>query len=150
MLFKNSLPTRLRRAAPPVALALALITFVGCGGNETPTYPAGGQVRFPDGAPLDEGWVEFESLDGDNSMSARGQIQPDGTFQLGTFEPGDGAVAGEHRVVVVVPVSEAAALNPAAYPRRIAPRFSDFEQSGLRFTVQADGQNQFEIEVEAP
>lgn len=151
-MHSKSLLTTPRLAARAALFSLGgLATLSGCGGNPTPTYPAGGHVRFSDGTPLDEGWVEFEPLAGDSPVSARGQIQPDGSFQLSTFEPGDGAVAGEHRAVVVILLSEAAALNPAAHPRRIAPRFSDYDQSGLRFQIQTDAkQNRFEILVAPP
>ena len=43
---------------------------------------------------------KFGSIDHVNCMCqpARGQIEPDGTFELGTYQPGDGAVVGTHKV----------------------------------------------------
>ena len=36
------------------------------------------------------------------SKGASGQIQPDGRFELTTLKPGDGAVPGKYKVIVVV------------------------------------------------
>jgi len=50
------------------------------------------------GQPLTKGIVRFEP-DGYGRM-ATGEIQGDGTFVLTTYEKGDGAVVGQHRVFV--------------------------------------------------
>ena len=135
-----------------VASASFIALLVGCGNSgEFPTYPAGGKVTFSDGTPLTQGWVTFESTDPGRAVSARGQLQSDGTFTLGTFEPGDGAIEGEHRVLVAVPTPEGDDPVAMRAPPLIDPKFSRFETSGLEFTVSDDGaKNQFEIVVEKP
>jgi hypothetical protein len=50
------------------------------------------------GQPLTKGIVRFEP-DGYGRM-ATGEVQSDGSFVLGTYEKGDGAVVGQHRVFV--------------------------------------------------
>ncbi len=84
-----------------VALLSVAVTWVGCTGGSTSTYPTHGIVRFPDGKLLREGTVEFELVDGGDSATATGEIGPDGSFVLGTFAADDGAIAGKHRAAVI-------------------------------------------------
>ena len=97
-----------------VLMGMASIALVGCGGGPVPTYRAGGKVVFPDGKPMQGGNVEFRAVNktpaGDNPV-ARGEIQSDGTFELSTFRPGDGAVEGEHLALVVPPPPPPAAIR---------------------------------------
>src|SRR5262245_29778994 len=84
----------------PRYLSLAALLLVlgasGCSDRQS----AGGRVLFDDGTPLEEGMVVCEMKAGDKPVMARGAIQRDGTFQLGTVKPGDGAPAGTYRVLV--------------------------------------------------
>ena len=59
--------------------------------------PVKGKVTYK-GQPVTKGVVQFEP-DG-YGRPARGQLQSDGTFELTTFKPGDGVVAGEHRISI--------------------------------------------------
>jgi hypothetical protein len=125
--------------------------FVGCGRGELRTYRAGGTVSFPDGTPLAGGVVEFASTDPKHPVTARGEIQSDGTFALGTFTPGDGAIEGEHRAVVVPALPPGVHNKTPAMLRIIHPRFLGYETSGLRFNVSKDqDKNQFAIVVTRP
>jgi hypothetical protein len=126
-------------------VVVALASFLsGCGGQGA--YPAHGKVTFDDGKPLDGAVVVFRSLSGDRPVTARGQTQGDGTFELSTYKPKDGAVLGSHKVAVSVPQFE---HDPK--PLRIDPRFCSFEASGLEFTVTSDpAQNDFVIQVTPP
>jgi hypothetical protein len=54
-----------------------------------------GKVTYK-GQPVAKGVIQFEP-DG-YGRKARGQLQSDGTFELTTLKPGDGVVAGEHRI----------------------------------------------------
>jgi hypothetical protein len=71
----------------------------GCGNGRPATYPVEGSVRFEDGRPVPVGNVEFRSDEG--GKIARGKIDQQGHFVLGTFCADDGAVAGLHHVIVV-------------------------------------------------
>ena len=137
------------------AIVGLLLVSVGCGSKQRPTYEAGGKVVFKkDGKPLMAGYVEFESLDAElkNRLNARGRIQPDGTFRLGTYEEGDGAVEGPHRVLVIPPLPEATAEEEQDAPRAkptIHRRFYAYETSELQFTVTREkDKHYFVIEVE--
>ena len=140
-----------KRFALAITLAASLAALTtGCGGGARPLYRGGGKVAFADGKPLAGGWVELKPVGSDLKTSSRGQIQEDGTFELSTFEPGDGAYEGEYLVAVVPPPS----VNPNKMqfpPPAIHPKFSRFETSGFKFTVSPDAaKNQFAILVTRP
>ena len=50
-----------------------------------------------DGKPVTEGSIQFWPQEG---RPARGTIRPDGTYELSSFDEGDGAVLGRHSVTV--------------------------------------------------
>lgn len=117
------------------AWLLLAVVAVGCNrGGQIPTYPVSGKVVFPDGHPLEGGSIIFESQE--HGLSARSVINPDGTFKLGTYRQGDGAVAGEHRVAVVPPVNMEIDRDQSRPPPIIHPKYSDIEVSGLDCTVE--------------
>ena len=143
-----------RRITPGVLIFLAggvaVCGLVGCGGGGLSTYSAGGKVTFPDGTPLAGGWVEFQPVNSEHAVSARGEIQADGTFELGTNEPGDGAIEGEHRALVTPPPFQGDRDEMTSVPETIDRKFQQFDTSGLKFTVTAGGDNHFEIQVTRP
>src|SRR6516165_3170592 len=105
----------------PRAMAVAgllLLGVIGCGSK---LYPARGTVTYPDGSPVTEGSVVFESKDQEKTTMARGEIRSDGSFELGTFKPGDGARPGKYRVLVA-PKSDPNAVDKPAKKPPINPR----------------------------
>src|SRR5438105_2908960 len=77
----------------------------GCGGdtNRPKVAPVSGKVTHK-GQPLTSGDVIFTpagGMDGAAGQIATGQIGSDGTYRLTTFNTGDGAVLGTHKVTVV-------------------------------------------------
>jgi len=90
-------------AAQRLAPFAVLLLCAGCGGKGT--YPVEGKVVYPDGAAaidLAGHTVNFESAE--LNVSATGEVQPDGTFKLGTFENEDGAPPGKYRVTIFRPL----------------------------------------------
>ena len=71
---------------------LALLLFTGCGDGHPPRYSAGGTAKLADGTPLAGGRVEFQLANSLSAPNAWATIQPNGSFQLGTFKEGDGAL----------------------------------------------------------
>ena len=156
-----------RRVVPAIAavsrvaanlnwILVTVLVLVGCGGGKQPTYRAGGNVRFTDGTPLTAGWVSFRSLDDEKHVAATGNVKFDGTFELTTFSPGDGAVAGRHQALVMAPVfrneRETLPYEPTKLPAPLVDRqYSNFETSGLEFVVTTNPtENQFAIQVTPP
>jgi hypothetical protein len=126
-------------------LALVLALAAGCGSANT--YPVRGKVIFKDGAPLPGGQVVFRPVDEKLQVSARGDIQPDGRFALGTYKEGDGAVPGKYQALINPPVPPK--VKEKGNPQIIHPRFRNYETSGLEFDVKR-GTNDFNIEVDRP
>ncbi|MGE0755692.1 MAG: hypothetical protein AB7O38_01665 [Pirellulaceae bacterium] len=124
-----------------VAGVVCLIVAAGCGstGDHPPTAPVHGKVSYK-GQPLKGGTVSFQPQ-GQPGNPALGDIQPDGTYSLTTYEKDDGAVLGKHAVTVTVfpgqggaeemglPGTEAMAKSP------IPTKYSDVSTSGLSFEV---------------
>jgi hypothetical protein len=79
------------------ALALVALGLPGCGGG---LYPVRGTVTLDDGTPVTKGLVVFERVDGGPAVTARGDIRPDGGYELSTNKPGDGVPPGRYKVVL--------------------------------------------------
>jgi hypothetical protein len=86
-----------------ISAALAAVILIGCwgcgssGGAPAALIPVKGKVTYK-GQPVTKGVIRFEP-DGYGRM-ASGDLQTDGTFTLTTLKPGDGVVAGEHKVSI--------------------------------------------------
>lgn len=79
-----------------VAFATASLVFVGCGSSEPGLVSVGGIVMLDD-KPVGQAAVMFHHSAG---RTAFGVTNDDGTFQLTTRSPGDGAPTGEYCVTV--------------------------------------------------
>ncbi len=122
---------------------LFLLVVIGCGSK---LCPARGTVTYADGSPVTEGWVVFESKGQEPRTTARGEIRSDGSFELGTSKPGDGALPGKYQVLVTPKFDPNAVDKPSKKPP-IHPRYREFKTSGLEFDVTAAGPNEFAIKV---
>jgi len=141
----------------------AALLFAGCGGGgpKAPDfYAAKGVVTF-EGSPLPDANVTFKP---DSGPVAFGTTDANGEFTLRTGTS-NGAVAGNHKVSVVVPVAgDTAMVNPtpddlakmsmnpqpaAAAPKSPIPeRYGKPDTSGLTQTVETDtSKNVFTIEL---
>jgi hypothetical protein len=153
------------------SLALSLLTVLGagCGGPERPNMaPVSGVVSFQ-GQPLAGAQVSFHN---DKSPRvASGVTDAQGKFTLTTFDPGDGAIIGEHRVSIAKlqgasELSSASAADPtAAYGSGMAAaasgkmstlqknelpaKFANPTSSGLTVTVTKEGPNEFPFDIKA-
>ncbi len=90
-----------RRAAAGFAMlsTLTLTTWAsGCGGDPG-LGRVSGRITYK-GEPVPGGTVFFSPEEA-GKRGAQGPIDSDGNYTLGTFDTGDGAPAGRHRVSVV-------------------------------------------------
>jgi hypothetical protein len=112
-----------------------LLPFAGCGSSSAPkgapTLPVKGTVTYK-GQPLTKGRVVFEP-DG-AGKEAYGEIQPDGSFVLSTYKKDDGAVIGNHRVMVT---------NVA---KSVPAKYSSVNTSKLEIEV-SEGKTDYPIEL---
>lgn len=128
-------------------LCLSLLGLaVGCGGpkgDTPPTAPVSGTVTYK-GEPVEEGTVVFHPEGGERP--AFGDLGPGGQFTLTTFEKGDGAVIGKHKVVIG---SMDDSGSPGLRPDKsgIPPQYGMLSETPLTKEV-TEGENNFEIELE--
>lgn len=87
----------LQRKPVQFCLLMALFIFTGCS-NQERTYQVEGHLEFEDGSPVKFGTIEL--LNQEKKINSRGKIGRDGSFTLGTFAEGDGAIAGTHLVTI--------------------------------------------------
>ena len=116
----------------------------GCSGGR---YPVTGKVTYADGSPMTEGMVICEMRDGEKIVQARGNLESDGSFRLGTENPGDGVLPGKYRVLVVgrqLSERESETMLPF-----IDSKFTSYETSGLELEVK-EGRNEMNISVTKP
>ena len=124
------------------AAALLAFAVAGCGGR---MYPVRGTVTLEDGTPVTKGMVIFEGGPGPDLVMARGEIQPDGGYQLSTAKPGDGVPVGRYRVHIN-PMD----LSEVPDEKKNLPfhfKYLKAETSGLEYEVKT-GANEFEIKLE--
>ena len=123
---------------------VALMT--GCFGSDRPeTFPVRGTVTYR-GKPVGEAHVQFISK---TAPPATGITDASGHFSLRTFEQGDGAVAGEH-TVLVTKNEQVDPNDKSSYPahRSVLPvRYGRVTSSPLTATVAAEGDNEFPFDL---
>ena len=143
----------------PITLATACVGILltlslsGCRGRPDDYVLATGEFVFEDGTPLNgvTGLVQFTPINERDRRSllptpAIGDLQSDGTFELSTYEKQHGQQhrglrVGEYNVVLL----EYAQQDK---PRVVQEKYRQFEDSPLRATVVADGNNHFKLVVE--
>lgn len=115
-----------------------LACTVGCG-EHPHLAPVHGTITL-DGKPIGPGDILFipSIVDGTKGKTASGSFDTDGQYSLSTYQEGDGALVGDHKVVItprrvgVEPGGETATL--AKLPP-IPPRYGRASQSQLSATV---------------
>jgi hypothetical protein len=130
-------------------IALLLAT-TGCGSSDNVTvYPVKGMVAFNGKPMVGGGSISLIPTGNQPGAAAGGEIKEDGTYELTTYQPGDGSMPGEFRVVITQVVfrepgnSEdgqaptAAAPPPVPEADRIPEIFANPMQSPLTIKVEA-------------
>ena len=130
------------RAACCVLVVIA-VAVSGCQKHPFEVAPVSGKITI-DGQPLTAGKVMFApTAKGGNHEAGRtamGRLQADGSFQLTTYDEGDGAVVGEHWVTIFGSGDKAAAGTPAT------PRFARLVVPEKK-TVLPGQDNQIDIQL---
>jgi hypothetical protein len=144
-----------------VMAAVALAALTGCGGEKLGRVS--GTVTAA-GKPVAGGTIQFVPAAGKAAVAS---INPDGTYTLTTYKPGDGALVGPHKVIIhatrvgpasVVPATFEDELKPAGDSgKRLVPgavewlvpeRYSRLDTTDLTATV-AGGDNTINFDVPA-
>ncbi|MDR1382648.1 MAG: lipoprotein, partial [Planctomycetaceae bacterium] len=74
-----------------IFLLLALLVLAGCNNGKV---PLGGTITFDDGTPLMVGAVIFST----DTYSAKGNIDANGKYVMGSISTNDGLPAGTYKV----------------------------------------------------
>lgn len=134
---QSFLPLNRRLASLSILLAFCCL---GCDSGPT-MAPVRGVVNLL-GKPLPGGRIIFEPISkSEGSKSAIGDIADDGTFELFTFEEGDGAIVGTYYPVVMDPKED----DENSQKDRKKIGIVDLTKTHLDVT--AEGPNDFTIEI---
>ncbi|MFT5526613.1 MAG: hypothetical protein ACI9G1_000964 [Pirellulaceae bacterium] len=127
---------------------LSLLLLTGCGAATT--HPVQGKVVFIGSemaaSELAGHTVTIETTDIQSPVSGTGVVTEDGTFEIGTYDMNDGAVLGQHRVVLTPPLPPVDEPEP---PRLIHSKHFLFDTSGWQITI-TPGINEVTLQVERP
>ncbi len=114
-----------------------LLVIAGCS-KSPPLYKVTGKASFR-GKPLATGMVGFHHTDAKSPM-VTGEIRPDGSFELMTKRPGDGAVPGEYMVTVtsMLPGKGVEGIDKDYQPPKplIPLRYMRLDETPLKATVE--------------
>ena len=133
-----------------------MITAIGCGPK---VYPVKGKVTFEDKPMPWGGSIAFVPQGTEKLREAGGIIDEDGNFFLTTEKPGDGAMAGEYRVVIQqVTGKEGKNIGDDGKPGsradldlpkkdHIPAKYSDTYNSPLTAKVEAKNANEINIQL---
>ncbi|MGN6135531.1 MAG: hypothetical protein ACTHOU_13675 [Aureliella sp.] len=82
-------------------VGLTVLVGSGCtSGDRIEVYPVQGKVSFA-GKPMSGGGaIAFVPIGDQRGKAAGGMIDQSGAYTLTTFEPGDGSMSGEFRVII--------------------------------------------------
>ena len=126
-----------------VVLGVCLLLLIGCGEN----VQVSGKVTFEDGTPLSKGTVIFTT--GTNQSKAA--IETDGSYRIGTLNPGDGVPRGTYQVYITGTI-ELHGAGPMGMPlgatQLVDSKFTSPETSGL--TCEVKGSRTYDITVTPP
>lgn len=124
----------------------AILLILGCGGGvaRDRTVPVKGVVLFR-GQPLADASVTFSPEKG---RPATGTTNASGEFTLTTYENNDGAIPGQH-MILVTKYEPAPAGDPYAKLKSIIPeRYSELRTTPLTKTVENGDNPRIEIVIE--
>jgi hypothetical protein len=125
---------RLRRwGLGGVLVGLGLLCLSGCGSGGR--YPVHGKLVYADNEQPVKELAGFEVIFTSEQLhtSARGTVQKDGSFQLGTARADDGTPPGEYVVTLTQPVREPE--RPNVGDRVVDRAYEDPGQSDLKAEV---------------
>ncbi len=147
---RMTLPTKAAAAVRiclALIVALPLLTIPGCGGGEDlpETAEVSGTVSYK-GQPVAGAEVNFSPETGNPGF---GITEEDGTFELTTYDSGDGAVPGTHTVTVQLfpqeslPGMEAESVGMTAIPGK----YASAETTPLKEDVKSGEKNEFTFDL---
>lgn len=119
----------------------AAVVSLGCGEDGPKMATVSGTVNYK-GQPLKKGKIQFEPESG---RTAYGEIVEGQIKNVKTYEPGDGAVVGTHRVSIYAFVRDPVGME--IVPSMIPERYNDPSTSGVTEVIESGSKNELQIEL---
>lgn len=120
--------------------ALCLSAVAGCGPEGPPrkeTFRVRGKVSVDGQAPPAPVQIEAQNvagMDAEMPTISQSETNPDGTFEIATYQQGDGVPAGDY--VLTFSCREFNVMSRSyAGPDKLNKRYSDAKKSEVKFTV---------------
>ncbi len=128
----------------------AIAGLLGCGSGGASRAKVKGKV-VANGQPVTGGSISFAPAQGiADATPASGEIKSDGTFEMMTVKPGDGAAVGQHTVSYSPPFVEQPEWDGYGTPPPQKPiPFAGFVPKETSVEVKS-GTNEITIELVAP
>jgi hypothetical protein len=119
-----------------------------CGPSRPPLYPFTGKVTYK-GKPTPGAQLILHPVGSEdpNAPQPSGVVKDDGSFALSTFQPGDGAPAGDYKVAIIWIEAKAKADRDAELPNKLPAKYADVKQSGLTLKVEKSQENHKDFEL---
>jgi len=127
-----------------VSLCLFFLLVSGCGDGKVRRYPVSGSVKV-DGRPAENAVVIFCPVNAApevTNLRPSGMTDAQGSYKMMSIKPGDGAPAGQYKVIVKWPAPAAAGADdregrgPKLGPDRLKGKYYDLDKSSLNATVE--------------
>lgn len=125
-----------------VQLAVLLLAFLGCRGNDG-TYPVTGSVTIKDASPLAGATIMFHSADGSVYTTV---ADADGKFVIRAKMNSIGLPPGNYQVVVQEPLPDDI---DRPTPPKIHPKYTSASSTDLQVTVDKQD-NVFDLVLDPP
>ena len=131
--------------AQRLSFSLVLFAVSGCGG---PVVKFSGAVTFPDGSPVTQGTVCFES---ENSRFV-GRLDEIGRYSPGIKKQGTGIPVGQYKVWLAdTSVLNVKKSKNSDHPTQtVAEKYCNADTTPLTFEVKKGGPKTFDFTVERP
>ncbi|WP_010583478.1 carboxypeptidase-like regulatory domain-containing protein [Schlesneria paludicola] len=140
-------------------MMLGSVVFMGCSSNgdkwtkdRPKLFKSSGVVKYKS-EPVEGAIVLYQS----GEQTARGLTDAAGRFVLTTFDEGDGAIAGTHKVSIRKTVYEKKPTkydspeerSVAKFPKEMLPaKYAKADSSGLTAEIKSGGKNQETFELD--
>lgn len=128
-----------------LACGLVLLAVTGCGSGRSDVT---GTVTYDDGSPVESGTVIAEATVDGKLVAVQAAIQRDGSFAWGGERPGDGALPGQYKVLLM-PNTVSDYQASQGMTANMGGKYGKYETSGLSFEVKP-GPNVFNIVIDKP
>ena len=128
------------------AVILTGLLAIGCGkGSDSPaTYAVHGTATYQN-KPMQDARITLVPISGpakEKNALPRGTVDEQGNFTLSTYTAGDGAPAGNYKVVILWPKdASGVTISPNESNDRLGDRYSNVIKSTIEVTIEAKDDN---------